>query len=77
MFLVGSKFGDLQWIDADIGIMFGLAQLNSLKIAAVLLLGCLLLSSAALLAGHVWVASFDTGKKRRAGATYAEQRDAW
>ena len=65
------------WQSLGIGIMFGLAQLNSLKIAAVLLLGCLLLSSAALLAGHVWVASFDTGKKRRAGATYAEQRDAW
>ena len=38
------------WQSLGIGIMFGLAQLNSLKIAAVLLLGCLLLSSAALLA---------------------------
>ena len=52
------------WQSLGIGVMFGIAQLNSLRLSAALLLGSLVLSSAALLCMHICVADLDSGQRR-------------
>ena len=51
------------WQSLGIGIMFGLAQLNNLKLCVIILLAGLAVSSTTLLACHTRIASFDTGKR--------------
>lgn len=53
------------WQSLGIGLMFGLAQLSNLRLSAALLLGLLVLSSAALLVAHIAIVDFDTGERRR------------
>lgn len=53
------------WQSLGIGVMFGLAQLNDLRLCCEILLGALLLGSLALLWAHTRVANLDSGAPRR------------
>ena len=59
------------WQSLGISAMFGLAQLNSLRLCAALLLATLLLSSASLLWAHTRVANLDSGARLGLGGAPA------
>jgi hypothetical protein len=50
------------WQSAGIGIMFGIAELDDMRLGVLILIGALVLSSGALAWAHYRVANFDTGR---------------
>ena len=53
------------WQSLGVAIVFGLAYMDSLPITGIILIACLLLSTAALMYAHYRVANLDTGELRR------------